>query len=44
MSNPDWNLEPPDNTCERCTDMDTDECICTDTHEPDTISEYLGEQ
>lgn len=41
--NPDWNLEPDDDECETCGSEGLDECICGDTHEPDTIDEYLGE-
>ena len=42
--NPDWNLEPNDaDECETCGEQGDDECNCADTHEPDTIDEYLGE-
>ena len=41
--NHDWNFEPDDDECETCGSEGLDECICGDTHEPDTIDEYLGE-
>lgn len=30
--NPDWNLEPVDDDCEKCASNDLDECYCK---EPD---------
>lgn len=37
----DWNFEPNEDECDVC---ETEECECGDTHEPDTIAEYLGDE
>jgi hypothetical protein len=40
----DWHFEPEDNECLICANEGREECECSDTHEPDTIAEYLGEE